>query len=344
MTFSGDVRRLAVGAVGAVLLSVVPPAEHAVAVEVHCAEHAVPVRIAEGGPADQTVVGDLCYLGASPPRTVQLLAAGATYARRYFDPDNGQWTYVDAALNAGYATFAVDRVGTGESSKPPSGQLDVTAGAVALRDVVTKLRAGQVGGIAFPKVVLVAQSLAGAIAWLMGNSADAVVVSNEMHRVNHPGWNSFAVRTATSDPRFAGSGLDSGYVTSEPGVRSLFYVNTDPFLVAQDEATKDLSTLTELGQAFTLVDSADPLTAPSRQLTVPVMVAIGSQDVFFCGGDSITCTTSSVTQQEAPYYANSATFSVAVFNDMAHSLCLHGSNGTFHAAALSWIWTVVPPN
>src|SRR5258706_9683943 len=43
----------------------------------HCATHVVPVRTAESGPYDQVVWGELCYRGAHPPQSVQLLVHGA---------------------------------------------------------------------------------------------------------------------------------------------------------------------------------------------------------------------------------------------------------------------------
>lgn len=306
-----------------------------------CGTRTLFVRTTEGGPQNQILKGTLCYKGFIPPPKVQLLVSGATYSRWYWHNDGGSRSYVRAATNAGYTTFAVDRLGTGVSSKPLSTSLNLTAGAVALKDVVTALRGG-LAGPSFTKVILVAHSLGAAHSWLMGNNADAIVDSSELHRVNHLGWNSLQVYAATSDPKWASSGLDSGYITTSPGARSQFYYNTSQTLIDQDENTKDLSNYTELAQAYTMVDSADPLTSPSRTLTKPVLVVIGDKDPFFCGGDAITCTDANVTAQEAPYYANASQFEVVVLPNIGHSLNLHSGASAFHTAALNWITSVIP--
>ena len=81
-----------------------------------CAAYALPVRIADPGPADQTMWGQLCYRGDREPGTVQLLVHGATYNHLYwnFPYGNGYYSYVDAATAAGYATFDIDRIGAWE--------------------------------------------------------------------------------------------------------------------------------------------------------------------------------------------------------------------------------------
>ena len=75
-----------------------------------------------------------------------------------FPYGSGYYSYVDAATAVGYATFDVDPVGAGQSSHPPSSQLDLNAQAVALHDVITALRSGAVDGHAFARVVLVGHS------------------------------------------------------------------------------------------------------------------------------------------------------------------------------------------
>jgi hypothetical protein len=91
-----------------------------------CSAYTLPVHIADPGPADQTMWGQLCYPGTARPKTVQLLVHGAFYNHPYWDfpVGNGYYSYVDAALAAGYATFNVDRVGAGQSSKFANSGLD----------------------------------------------------------------------------------------------------------------------------------------------------------------------------------------------------------------------------
>src|SRR5438552_11172891 len=50
-----------------------------------CTDHTLAVRIADPGPADQTLWGQLCYRGTHEPGTVQLLVHGATYNHLYWN-------------------------------------------------------------------------------------------------------------------------------------------------------------------------------------------------------------------------------------------------------------------
>jgi hypothetical protein len=50
-----------------------------------CAAYTLPVRIADPGPADQTMWGQLCYRGSREPATVQLLVHGASYDHLYWN-------------------------------------------------------------------------------------------------------------------------------------------------------------------------------------------------------------------------------------------------------------------
>src|SRR5258708_7520188 len=58
---------------------------HASTLTLTCSAHTLQVRIADPGPADQTLWGQLCYRGRQEPTTVQLLAHGATYNHLYWD-------------------------------------------------------------------------------------------------------------------------------------------------------------------------------------------------------------------------------------------------------------------
>src|SRR3954454_12848299 len=57
--------------------------------------------------------------------TLLLLLSGSTYDHRYWDmPGVGsEYSFVDAAHEAGYATLNIDRLGVGNSSKPPADQV-----------------------------------------------------------------------------------------------------------------------------------------------------------------------------------------------------------------------------
>lgn len=153
-----------------------------------CSDHTLQVRIADPGPADQTMWGQLCYRG-SQPRTVQVLVPGASYNHLYwnFPYGDGYYSYVDAVTAVGYATFDVDRIGTGNSSHPPSAELDLNAGAVALHDAVTALRSGSVDGHAFARVIMVGHSIGSYEVWVevaRYHDVNAVIATGALHALS----------------------------------------------------------------------------------------------------------------------------------------------------------------
>jgi pimeloyl-ACP methyl ester carboxylesterase len=84
----------------------------------HCESFMVPVTV-ESVP-DAKIYGELCVPALRPPpTTVQLLVHGTTYNHNYWDwpEDPETHSHVRAALQAGYATFNVDRLGVGQSTK-----------------------------------------------------------------------------------------------------------------------------------------------------------------------------------------------------------------------------------
>ena len=99
---------------------------------------------------------------------MQLLVHGITYDHRYWNiadpqnPDGDRYSWVAAAAEASYATAAIDRIGNGNSSHPPSLAVNIDSNATAVHRVIQALRAGKVaapdGAAAFEKVVLVGHS------------------------------------------------------------------------------------------------------------------------------------------------------------------------------------------
>jgi alpha-beta hydrolase superfamily lysophospholipase len=319
----------------------------------HCSAYALPVRIADPGPAGQSMWGQLCYRGNREPGTVQVLVPGATYNHLYWDfpYGDGYYPYVDAATAAGYATFDVDRVGEGSSSHPPSAELDLNAGALALHDAVTALRSGAVDGHAFAHVIMVGHSIGSFEALLeiaRYHDVNAVIVTGALHALSPDiGALEGALYPAAYDPKFAGSGLDTGYLTTEPGTRgSLFYDprTTNPDVVAADEANKDTVTVPELVSATSLA-GLPPTQQPSDQVTVPVLVVVGEDDGLFCTGVTVynCANVTSVQSFESQYYLPAAHLRVAVIPDTGHDLALSTTAPVTDAVMIGWSLSVAGP-
>ena len=288
------------------------------------------------------------------PATVQLLVHGASYNHLYwnFPYGNGYYSYVDAATAAGYATFDIDRIGAGNSSHPSSADLDLNAGAVALHDTVTALRTGAVDGHPFQHVIMVGHSIGSIEAWIEAaryHDVDAVIVTGALHALNPslPALAQNDVYPAVDDPKFAGSGLDPGYVTTVPGTRgSLFYnpATANPAVVALDEASKDTGTFGELGGLLSIT-SEPPAQQPSDQISVPVLVVVGASDNIFCAGvTAYNCTSAaSVRNFEAQYYPPAAHLKVVVIPRTGHDLALSTTAPLADAAMIGWSLSVVAP-
>jgi pimeloyl-ACP methyl ester carboxylesterase len=312
------------------------------------------VRIADPGPTDQAMWGQLCYRGSREPATVQLLVHGATYNHLYwnFPYGDGYYSYVDAATAAGYATFNVDRIGDGNSSHPPSAQLDLTAGAVALHDAVTALHTGGVDGHSFAHVIMVGHSLGSAEAWIEAaryDDVDALIITGALHQLNPdlPALAQADVYSAVDDPKFADSGLDPGYLTTRPGTREALFYNpatANPAVAALDEADKDTDTVGELDGLLSL--ESEPLAEqPSALITVPVLVIVGADDNIFCTGvTAYNCASAaSVRGFEAQYYQPAAHLKVVVIPGTGHDLALSTTAPLTDAIMLSWSLSVTAP-
>jgi pimeloyl-ACP methyl ester carboxylesterase len=129
--------------------------------------------------------------------------------------------------------------------------------AFVLHEIVQGLRHGAAGGVPFGRVIEVGHSLGSLIVWQEASTyhdVAGVIVTGATH-YPVPDLGSIIAQDfhpAVDDPAFADSGLDTGYITTIPGTRgSLFYnpADSDPAVIAADEASKDVVSLTDLAGA-----------------------------------------------------------------------------------------------
>ncbi|MBB5851057.1 alpha/beta hydrolase [Amycolatopsis umgeniensis] len=304
-----------------------------------CQDVTIPVRLA--GLLPQSVHGKLC----EPPggaRTVQVLVPGATYNSVYWDSAHTPETHsFRLAMNkAGYATFAIDRLGTGASSKPPSALLTAFTEADVVHQVIQAIRHGDLGS-QFDKVILGGHSLGAAITVLEAGTyrdVDGVLITGLAHRINPPGalvvLGSFI--PVALDPVMSRRGLDPTYLTTQPGARyGAFHApGIDvPGMTAYDEATKDVVAPGELLDAAALAT----VLPYSRRITVPVLVALGGGDGGLCGPLATDCTSSAgLLQSEAPYYAAAARLRAYVLPGYGHSINYAPNAPDYHQAVTQW--------
>ncbi|MFI5561886.1 alpha/beta hydrolase [Amycolatopsis japonica] len=316
------------------------------AAEAACRDLDIPVSLVAMpllGLKDQTMYGRLCV----PPggsHTLQVLVPGGTYNSAYYDPPGLPETrsFRKAANNAGYATLAVDRVGSGRSSKPLSGLLTASAQANAVHHAIQSMRTGTLGA-RFDKIVLVGHSLGSATTLIEAatfHDVDGVVITGFTHRIAPltvvP--TVAALSPAALDERMSKVvGLDPGYLTTMTGTRYTAFHNPGLFVqqvVDVDEATKDLIAPGEMVDAV-LIGLVLPY---SRGINVPVLVAMGDKDTVFCGPVASDCSSAeSLRQGEAGYYSPEARLRTFVVPGYGHSINFAPNAPLLHDAVTGWM-------
>jgi pimeloyl-ACP methyl ester carboxylesterase len=280
-------------------------AEAATTPGIRCRDMSVPVSLTNGTPRNYRIWGRMCRPSNRTPGTVQLLLHGATYSASYWDwpVDPGRYSYVRHATAAGYATFAVDRIGHGRSSRPTSTLIDTAANVVTAHQLVQDLRDGTIARYA--KVITVGHSYGSVIAMeeaAQYQDVTATMITGLTHKFSASGITAVtaALHPAPGDaPRFAG--LDAGYLTTQPNSRvRVFYraAATDPRVLAWDESTKDTVTATEFGTfAVSLANGS------ASRIRVPVLLAVGEYDTILCGADGTDCSSATrVRDQEEAFF------------------------------------------
>ncbi len=300
-----------------------------------------------------TMYGRYCTPLGLAPQTLQLLVHGGTYNHTYWDfPGfNGQYSYVQAATDAGYATLAVDRLGYGNSTRPASQDDTFDNEVSTLHAVVAAVRAGSLG-IHVRHVEAIGHSLgSGTVvgdAAVYPNDFDAVVLTGYGQQVSPTvaQMNALYFEPANSLPQFANLGV--GYETNKPGTRGLgglYYLPlANPAVVAQDEATEDTVTKTEI------TSRPQGGAVQTTELKMPVLLADGQYDSHYCLDNaagapahvSPNCATPQAFQQfMAPNYPN-ACFATSLL-DSGHDVNLHVTAQQSFRTLLAWSYATIPP-
>ena len=319
---------------------------------------AIPVALAPGQPASYSVSGELCATEdeLSTGGTVQLLIHGAAYNHGYWDfgTVNGvEYSYARDVAAHGFPTFALDLIGAGDSSHPPSDQVTNEMTAYIAHQIVQGLRTGSANGsplglqAPFAKVIIVGHSLGSVTVWQEATTygdVDGVIVTGAAHAVTNQFLTSNALYPAINDPKFAKSGLDKGYLTTVPGTRAALYFSSpdvDPAVIAADEARKDVVSGTNLTTGLPVVTSTATLA-----INVPVLDILGSNDFTTCGlssqGVIFDCSSGAkVATQDAPFYSPAARLHACVIPGSGHSVNLAVNHQLAAADAVAWSFAFV---
>ncbi|MET0133811.1 MAG: alpha/beta hydrolase, partial [Kibdelosporangium sp.] len=304
---------------------------------VTCQDLTLPVSLA--GQAHR-MYGKLCTPQGA--RTVQVLVPGASYNSAYWDfPYTPETRSYRLAMNkAGYATFTLDRLGTGRSTRPASVLLTAFTQATVVHQVVQAFRAGT-GAPRFARIILGGHSVGSAIAIIEAGTyhdVDGVLVTGLTHGINPLGALPIlaSLIPAGLDPLLAPKGYDAGYLTTMAGVRFADFhlpgarVSGVP---ETDENTKDAFAPGEVVDTV-LLGAVLPY---SRRINVPVLLVMG-KDPAFCGFLlAPDCSTAAALyRSESSKYSSAAKLQTFVLPSYGHSLNFAPDAHKYHAAVVAW--------
>ena len=333
-------RRLIIVAATAAVLLTASAAPAPAAEAFTCTDVNTPISVP--GVPDGTIYGRYCASADSAGKPLQILVPGITYTNAYFDFPGfgGRYSYTDFMNARGYDTLAIDRLGIGRSTRPALGVLvNAFSNADALHQVIDSVRSNGLGGRHYAKIVLTGHSYGTFVADLTSatyHDVDGVIGTGWFQQPTVLGVAGIVsiLTPAALDPRFIGTIVDPTYVTTRPGARGFFYhaPDTDPAVVAEDEATKDTASLSETTY---LIPEATGLTT---RIGVPTLRVIGQYDNVIC--NPLPCTQSGLDQLAPALFPAGA--QVYVQPDAGHDIALELNNTDGFDAQLSWLRTEFP--
>jgi len=308
-----------------------------------CERVSFEVSLSVGPPTPYTIVGELCRPAHLRSRTLQILLHGASYNKEYWDfPFEPQrYSYARFANQRGYATLAIDRLGTGESDRPEPELVSVHESASTIHQIVEAVRSGQHlddsgQRLRFRRIVLVGNSFGSNIAWTEAGiygDVDGLILTSISHDQNPPGapLTQTLAYPANLDPKFAGLGLPDGYLTTIPGFRDeLFYhlPGADEDVIAVDEELKDTLPVGMLFDQFTTYDL-------TQNIHVPVLNVVGDFDTLSCQLPS--CTESGSIENEGDNYPADACYTQLIVPNAGHAINLHENARSWYRVAQRWV-------
>ncbi|GIH18954.1 alpha/beta hydrolase [Rugosimonospora africana] len=324
---------------------------HPAPARAHCQRHTLPVQLSPDARTRYRVVGWLCTDGGSlRGKAVQLLVSGLTYDHRYwdlpYDPD--EYSYVRAATADHQVVFNIDRIGVGQSDRPPADQVTVPAEAYAIHQVVQAMQHGSLDGLPrFPTVVTVGHSMGSAMIMYEAatyHDVSGLVLSDYLHAIDpaQGGRVSASFVPADADRRFAGQHVPAGYVTTTPGAATrladFYHASDAETAVARlDDAIAQTATSGELeGLAIARYR------AVGQAIRVPVLEVVGENDSLDCNPTvGLMChSTADVCARELPYFPPAAHLTTFVLAGAGHSINLHYHADRWFSAAITWIDTL----
>jgi len=269
--------------------------------------------------------------------TIVVLVHGASYNGYYWDfefqPDT--YNFRKYINGKGFATYTIDLLGNGKSSKLASNHISGQVNAGSIHQSIDFLRSQ-----GWEKVVLCGHSLGSAISINEASTykdIDGLILTGYVHAPE--GYQQAAkymhnFELAKNVERF--SHLDDYFMVTTPaGRKALFYHdNAIDEVIDYDIAHMDVFAVTNL-EVMSLENSRN-----SKDIEVPVLFVLGQHDFCFCSNDdypAICAGVDALTAWEAHHFVSSSNFTVYLVADNGHNLNLHPNAPIYFETVSKWL-------
>ncbi|MCJ1475069.1 hypothetical protein MMC13_003729 [Lambiella insularis] len=271
-------------------------------------------------------------------KTLQILTHGLSSDKSYWDFTRvaGNYSFIQAALAAGYSTFSYDRLGNGQSTKAdPYNIVQAPTELAILIELTKKLRFGHIDGCdVHEKVVHVGHSygseLTNSLVAAEPTLSDGIIPTGFSNNFTFqvPFLSTTGHLASENQPARLGA-LASGYLTWADKYNNQFnfmqYPYFDPLVLTVVEANKWAFTIGEV-LTQTVLDYA------AVKFTGPVLFLAAQYDHIFCGGDcsGIIDGPYSISRRLFPAVSD---FEVYIQPNVGHAINLHYNSSGAYAVA-----------
>ncbi|SMR45010.1 unnamed protein product [Zymoseptoria tritici ST99CH_3D1] len=276
------------------------------------------------------IAATYCEPDSGTPTTIQILTHGIGFDRSYWDfsYNNYNYSYNARAVDEhGYATFAYDRLGIGQSSiGEPVNEIQVQLEIAALKSLTEDIRSGCIDGVpAFRKVLHVGHSFGSvqtyALTAMYPDISDGIVLTGFSQNGTFLPFFQLGGNFVQANLNSALSKYPDGYLAagSPSGVQTNFFSpgDFDPLLLPVAFKTGQPVTV---GELLTIGGAAGAV----NQFRGPVLIITGERDVPFCGGDAYKAPTGfkSIPETSKAMFPATSKFEVQIVPGAGHGLNL----------------------
>ena len=286
--------------------------------------------------------------GLNQSKPLQILIHGIGFDKSYWNFSQST-SYQRRAATAGYATLAIDRLGTGMSSYPDGrNQVQINTHRDIVYYINNLAKAGTLPGQTTPfrRTVLVGHSFGSIISNLLvatyPNATDGIVLTG--YSANGT-W--LPMTISGFNAKIANAQVPSRFNTTARRLPNSYFVWSDIYnnlLNFHHFPDANQSTLTLSEQRKQTVTTGELITIGSgivpTNFTGPVAVATGDRDFIFCGGN---CTAtgnrslSSIPAAAGVLFPRSRNFTTIIQPGSGHALQLAASNANSTNAILAFL-------